>query len=60
MNMWANYFVERTGTSRSGYLQFVRQWGLVPPFTHVVSVAKENRYETTHNDCPAGFRHGFA
>jgi hypothetical protein len=30
MNMWANYCVERTGTSRSGYLQFVREWRLVP------------------------------
>ena len=26
----ANYCVERTGASRSGYLQFLRQWRLVP------------------------------
>jgi hypothetical protein len=26
---WPNYCVERTGTSRSGCSQFVRQWRLV-------------------------------
>jgi hypothetical protein len=30
MSRAANFCVEPTGTSRSGYLQFVRQWRLVP------------------------------